>query len=91
MDEQSEQQPESVPSSVQVAAEAVRLAEEALNRARQALSEAQRATAQQAEGAGQGGARDFVEQVLQFVSKYPGVGVGCAAALGFLLGRTLRK
>ena len=93
MGKQSEQKPtpEPEPTGVSAAAEAVRLAKEALQKARQALGEARRAAVQGAEGTGQGGACGFVEQVLQFVSKYPGVGVGCAAAFGFLLGRTLRK
>ena len=87
MDEQSEAKPTGVPA----AAEAVRLAKEALQKARQALGEARRAAAQGAEEAGQGGACGVADQVLQFVRKYPGVGVGCAAAIGFLLGRSLRK
>lgn len=77
---------------VQAAIEAVRKAEAALHEARLAYQQAQHEESQAAAPhACRTDLERLYDQGLAFVRKYPGVGVGGAAVLGFLIGRSLRK
>jgi ElaB/YqjD/DUF883 family membrane-anchored ribosome-binding protein len=79
-------------SDVRAAIEAVRKAEEALHEARQAYQQAQQVETPAADAHScRSDVERLYDQCLAFVRKYPGVGVGGAAVVGFLIGRSLRK
>lgn len=76
----------------QAALEALQKAAEALREAQQAYEEARQAEAAVAAERSRGAdLKELYQQGLAFVRKHPGVGVSGAVALGFLIGRSLRR